>query len=620
MKSIKRYISVLSVALLFGGCVSDLEQVTYDPANATAAVIESLSDSYVLSVDSSDQVAVTFKWAEADFGYSASVTNNLQIDLSGGDFSQATTIASLGLAGEYSITHAELNSAVTKLVESYGEELAEQPYDVDIRLSSSISSSVDPLISDVVSTTITPYTGSRIYPSIAVRGDYSDNGWDFDASQKLYSVNDDGIYSGMVFFNGRAANGWKLCEDSGWSNNWGTAGGEASEATSWVMTHNGGNIELYSMNSYYFTFNYSTLEFTMSKPHSSWGIVGSPNEWGDTGVADHDMEMVMVGSTFYMKAVVEFEAGDEWKIRPDNSWGDDLGCSAVAVDATFTTDYGNFRIPDAGTYTIRWYFNSVEQTVEVLAGDVADEEVGGGTEEPDPEDPEDELGVGDDDAVDEGYSGPDNSDYNSIALRGDYNGWSFDAAQRLFSAENDSSYGAMIYLDGKGANGWKLCLDADWVTSWGLLTGEEEAEQSPITLLDNSQSNINIYTMNSYYATFDSETLELTMSAPHTSWGIVGAYNSWGGSADTDMALACRDNVYYLHATLEFETGSEWKIRPDSEWNDDLGCYAVTVDEAFCTAEDNGNFIIPEAGIYTIRWYFNSVNQEVRVIKHADVE
>ncbi len=130
--------------------------------------------------------------------------------------------------------------------------------------------------------------------------------------------------------------------------------------------------------------------------------------------------------------------------------------------------------------------------------------------------------------------------------------------------------------------------------------------------------NFNIYTNNSYKVTFNKATGEFAVSNPHASWGVVGAHNGWGGSEDAAMALACRDNVYYLHATIKFDAGAEWKIRPDAAWGEDFGCYAVTVADEFKTAEDNGNFTIPEAGVYTIRWYFNSVNQEVRVIKHVE--
>ncbi len=388
----------------------------------------------------------------------------------------------------------------------------------------------------------------------------------------------------------------------------------------------------------------------------------------------------------------------------------------MTVDDAYKTSYGNFTIPEAGTYAINWYFNSVEPVVEVVklnssspatlntldssyvlteegaaestlamswsaadlsttmsvtnqiemdvvGKDFATAYVIGSVEGTSFSTTQEELNVaitnllngysmdiveteiefrvysyssdpasvpaysnsvstkitpyvkelaGDDAANDEGYTGPDNSAYSLIALRGDYNGWDFDQSQKLYAADGETLYSGMIYFNGAAANGWKLCADADWVQNWGL-SGGEESEAATWTGSANGD-NISIYSMNSYYFTFDSSTAEFTMSAPHTSWGIVGAYNDWGGYTDTAMELAYRDGHYYLHATVEFDAGSEWKIRPDNTWGEDLGCYAVSVDDAYMT--EGGNFTIPEAGVYTIRWYFNSVEQAVRVIKH----
>ncbi len=713
MKNILKYISVFSAAAtLFVGCTKDLEQVTYNPADASAAVLAAIDASYTLSADLQDDVALTFMWSEPDFGYSAAATNNLEFDVEGNDFAGASTLTSINLGGEYAVTHSTLNSAIMKLLDSYSMEYLAT--DLEFRVTSTISDFSTPLYSNVVSATFVPYLGSKIYPSIPLRGDY--NGWDYYNSQKLYSPNEDGTYEGMIYFNGAAANGWKLCEDEGWSNNWGLSGGETAEQTSFTMSAGGDNITIYSGNSYYFTFDSSTLELTMSSPHTSWGVVGSHNDWG--GSTDNEMSMVNSDNTYYLRAEVEFEAGAEWKIRPDNTWGEDIGCSAVDVDAAYCTDGGNFTIPEAGTYAINWYFNAVDQVVEVVklnssspavlnslnssyvlteesaaestlamswsaadlsttmtvvnqiemdvvGQDFATACVIGSVEGTEFSTTQEELNVaitnllngysmeivecelefriysyssdpasvptysnsvstkvtpyvkvlaGDDAANDEGYEGPDNSAYSSIALRGDYsdNGWAFDQSQKLYSVNGDSYYSGIVFLNGRGANGWKLCADADWTQNWGL-AGTEESEALSWTAVENGD-NITIYSMNSYYFTFNSESAEFSMSAPHTSWGIVGSNNEWGGSIDTAMELGCIDNDYYLHATLEFSAGAEWKIRPDNTWGEDLGCTAVTVDEEFST--EGGNFIIPEEGLYTIRWYFNSVEQAVRVIKH----
>ena len=709
--------------MLFG-CTKDLETVTYNPADANPAVLDELASTYVLTADEQNDVAIDFKWSEAQFGFNASVTNNLEMDLAGKDFAGATTLASMSLGGAYQLTHGELNSYIMKLLDSYDMELAAT--DLEFRVVSSFSDGVESIYSNTVSTNITPYAGTKQYPLIAVIGDYS--GWNYENSQKLYSANESSLYTAMIAFSGKSANGWKISEFTGWKGgNWGTGDEKFAPEQSPITLFNAGgsgNLAIYSKDFYRLSFDTATSELTVLASYDTWGVVGQHNGWGATP----DVPLT-VGSeldanglvTFFLTANVDLKAGEGWKLRPDNVWGSDRGPGSFPGGEPAGAD-GNFSVDADGTYAIRWYFNQVEEsliavklasatpaemnspessytltqdteaepalTLTWTAADLSTSEpvsnavemdvvgkefagkvtLGTVTDATEFSITQGELNVilvnllksyemeieavdvefrvyststdpatspaysnvvatnitpyveklaGDDAAVDEGYYGPDNSAYAAIALRGDYNGWGFDAAEHLYSANNDDVYEAMIYLDGKGGNGWKLCADADWAENWGLADAGVEAESSPVALT-NGGENIAIYTMNSYKASFNKASGEFSVSNPHTSWGVVGAYNGWGGSADTAMALACRDNVYYLHATIKFDAGSEWKIRPDSAWGEDFGCFAVTVGDEFKTAEDNGNFTIPEAGVYTIRWYFNSVNQEVRVIKHAE--
>ncbi len=724
MKNIFKSISAFSVALLAIGCTTDLgEQTVYDPANATAPVLDAIAESYELDINSPSEVAITFTWSEPDFGYSASATNNLVFDVEGKEFAGASTLTSINLGGTYAVTHETLNSAIMKLLDSY--EMAYEATSLEFRVESSVSDSATPLYSNVVKSTITPYEGEIAYPFIYIVGDY--NGWVFTSNQYLYSTNDDGIYTGFLAFGGAAANGWKITGEASWNNgNWGfeNAADFTAEQSPVTLYDDGGSsdMKIYSKDYYNFTFDTNTLELTVNASYETWGVVGQFSDWSDDG----DIPFTLATETsasgeveYYLTATVDLVAGEGWKIRPDYSWGNDMGPGAFAGGEPSGAD-GNFYVEESGQYAIRWFFNKVEQRLEavklksstpavvnaldasytlteqnaeqtaltlswsaadlsttesvtnqiemdVVGKDFATAYVLGTTEDNDYTMTQLDLNTaitnllngyemdiiecelefrvyssssdsasvptysnsvstkvtpyikvlaGDDAATDEGYTGPDNSAYASMILVGDYNGWSFDQYQSLYSADNDNTYSGMVYLDGKGANGWKIAPLPSWDLSYGLASDGDSAEAELCLLSSDNGANIDLYSNNSYYFTFNSETLELTMSKPYSSWGIVGAYNSWGDSADTEMTLAARDNVYYLTATIEFTAGSEWKIRPDSKWGNDLGCSAVTVDSAYTT--EGGNFTIPEDGIYTIRWYFNSVTQEVRVIKHAE--
>lgn len=210
-------------------------------------------------------------------------------------------------------------------------------------------------------------------------------------------------------------------------------------------------------------------------------------------------------------------------------------------------------------------------------------------------------------------------EYPSIALRGDYNGWDFAKSQKVYSVDSNNKYAAMVYFDGKAANGWKFCGNNDWSTdNWGAPEGMT-AEQSPVTLVSGNGGDIKAYGKNSYYLEFNNSTGELKVSKAYTSWGIVGDYNSWGndGATDTAMTLVTETDAnnkfqYYLTATVNMAANSKWKIRPDEKWENDIAPGAV--EGEFEDAGD-GNFKVSTAGSYTIKWYFNKVTQKVIVTK-----
>lgn len=182
---------------------------------------------------------------------------------------------------------------------------------------------------------------------------------------------------------------------------------------------------------------------------------------------------------------------------------------------------------------------------------------------------------------------------------------------------SDNIYTAMVYFDGKAADGWKFCGTEDWGTdNWGA-PESMTPEQSLVTLVSGNGGDIKAYSKNSYYLEFNNTTGELKVSKPHNSWGIVGDHNSWG-SGDTMMTLETETDEnnkfqYYLKATLDMPAGNKWKIRPEEKWEDDIAPGAV--EGEFEDAGD-GNFKVSEAGNYTIKWYFNKVTPKIIVVKN----
>lgn len=365
MKRIFSYIFALSLALIFNACESDLDTVTYNGGEAKPAVLSALSGPYVLDAQKIDEVVFSLKWTEPDMGYQAAVTNNVEMDIAGKNFSKAVVVASIGKGGKSEFTHGGLNNSLLSLLEKYEVEVAS--VDVEFRIASSVSNAATAVYSGVATANITPFVGEREYPKIWVIGDYC--GWNHSNSQFIYSANEDNNYAGMIYFDGKATNGWKFTPEAGWSSEWAAEGTpEAESPTLTLVTSGGGNITAYSHTSYYFEFDKSTALLKVSKAHDSWGVVGVHNNWGGTpdNVMTLSTEVDKAGNTqHFLTATLDLDANAGWKIRPDNTWTDDIGPGAVEGDFVDNGD-GNFRVDEPGNYTIKWYFNKVKQRLDVI--------------------------------------------------------------------------------------------------------------------------------------------------------------------------------------------------------------------------------------------------------------
>lgn len=374
MMNFKKYIIAFALPTLLGACESDLEKVTYDPAQNQPAVLAALEPSYTLDAQLSDQTALTFEWTAPKTSYSAAITSTIEMDLTEKNFadgSQPQLIVSTLTDVKYSITHDDLNKAVMALLDAYGMTLEEIPYEVSFRISSTIASTVAAFYSNVVTTTITPYAGEREYPSIAVRGSYS--GWDFGQSQKVYSENSDTKYSGWIYFDGQGGDGWKFCVDESWSGEWGAPASMADEqAKVTLLTSGGGNIVAYKKNFYCFELETATNVLTVTKSHDSVGLIGINGLWGDTD----DVPMTLASESangkteHYLTATVDVTSADNltWKIRADHAWDTQVNADNANIegDVKAASADSNFEFTaGTGKYQIKWYFNKVNWKVVV---------------------------------------------------------------------------------------------------------------------------------------------------------------------------------------------------------------------------------------------------------------
>ena len=162
MKDIKKnvmkkyiYLGAISTLLLTGACESDLEKVHYQESLSQPAELSPLQASYVLDAQKSNDPAIRFTWTRPQVNYPASVTTDLQMDLGIHAFAHPVILASTKTDSIYTVSVGDLNQAMLKLISNNGQEVTATK--VIFRLVSTLSADVSPLVSNVVSTTVTPY-------------------------------------------------------------------------------------------------------------------------------------------------------------------------------------------------------------------------------------------------------------------------------------------------------------------------------------------------------------------------------------------------------------------------------------------------------------------------------
>ena len=155
MKRFSIILMLVLFALALLSCDSDLQKVHYDEASSQPAILFPIEASYVLDALQADAPAITFTWQKPQINYPASVTTDLQIDVSGNQFADARTLASTKTDNAYALSTADLNMVINQLLKD--NDLSTDALSGEFRLVSTLSASQATLYSNVVSTLVTPY-------------------------------------------------------------------------------------------------------------------------------------------------------------------------------------------------------------------------------------------------------------------------------------------------------------------------------------------------------------------------------------------------------------------------------------------------------------------------------
>ena len=189
---IKAFVLLLVTSIIGMSCEEDFEKITLKEEVTANTLANTSSENYVFTFDTRSEVFNAFTWDAPDYGFDASVTYTLQMDLGTGDFSSPITLSTTQDLSA-SPTIQVVNNALLGL--GLDPDVAAE---VKFRVRSSVNTNVDPIYSNVVSTSITPYLA--VFPPIYIIGDAQ--GWDLGAALEVSSTGP-GTYEAIgMFING----------------------------------------------------------------------------------------------------------------------------------------------------------------------------------------------------------------------------------------------------------------------------------------------------------------------------------------------------------------------------------------------------------------------------------
>lgn len=156
MKNLNKYLSLAAVLMLIVSACHKVEDLPYYEEGKSVALS---ADKTAVAPTPADSIAnvITFSWTNPEYKQDSSLYKYiLEIDSTGRNFSKEATKIVVG-ARTVSLTGKELNAILLQ----YGFALG-QPYDLDVRITSSYGNNNERYLSNTVKVRVTPYNDPSV--------------------------------------------------------------------------------------------------------------------------------------------------------------------------------------------------------------------------------------------------------------------------------------------------------------------------------------------------------------------------------------------------------------------------------------------------------------------------
>jgi hypothetical protein len=285
---------------------------------------------------------INFNFSAPQYGYSAAVTNTLQIDSAGDNWAKPTsvTLGAKVLAQGYST--ANFNSMLLKLNLPAGKASS-----VNIRVQHALSPT-EITYSNVVSMAVTPFNLTSYLYAV---GNFE--GWNLANVDSLVSATGNGVYVGVLNFPAGETDFLILPQKNNYDNKYATNDSPSGTSSTVAV---GANNNLYAPEAggqFIVTLNLNnkTISFTASDHYS---IIGDAAQgWG----TDVEMKYLNDGSQNWVKKLPLVSTG-AFKVRQDDAWSNSWGIpkAGSAGDGVANTvnnsSNNNITVATNGTYWV----------------------------------------------------------------------------------------------------------------------------------------------------------------------------------------------------------------------------------------------------------------------------
>ena len=522
MKKFFYIASAAMISILALASCAEKEIVTYNPENAVKPVLEAIAESYVLEDGAAFE---TLNFSAVEYGIATAARYTLYADVNE-DFSSKKSLGNVTTdTVGITVTANTLNNALMSL-----NCKADVPVTVYFRMEAEMMGesapvgSVEVLVSNAVTSSITPFNAEKTYEMIYVAGTWND----WSQTSMLFCYNEDGnTFEGVLDFGADYANsGFKLCPEPNWNAEYGDPNSDGSTTTSaadaasmTLVTSGGGNIINYRSHRYYnFCFTKSDLTFKMIKSFDLVTVAGAFNGWATDATP---MEQIPSNGKFYVDIDVdEAGAADGFKFVIDNG-GTWLGPNEI--EGTEALENGNIAL-EPGQYRFYLDLNDWDNITCSLSTADYGKPVDGGSDAPDePEDPEDP----------EDPEEPDQPELqeNLWGVIGTFaeSNWSAD----IYMTEFPAGSGIWIspVLEFADTTQFKLRFNNDWNTQAGAVAAGDTLRTGIPTVAgfgNNVAQNVGVAKeqVGKRVVVYDAENNQLYLLG----WSVIGAISgdSWG--------------------------------------------------------------------------------------------